>query len=351
MQPKISVIIPIYNTERFLTKCLDSICNQSLTELEILLINDGSTDNSLQLITAYAKKDSRIIVKSIPNSGVANARNIALSLATGEYLAFCDSDDIVPNDAYFNLYNEALKENYDLVVGSYADIYVSSDDTEECRNANINGNTKFSTIFTCPCLWHKLIKNDIVAKNNVRFQSKKVGEDVIFLSDIYKHISSYSLINKVVYKHFHYQSTSYTSLNNTYNYEYFKDHIACREKIIEQVYDGENDDVLNYVLIDLTSFLITFFNRTFESTQRALIFRDLQIFLSKYKTYLQKDRLENILGVNYDVFMRCSANEYVLLNEAIIPRDRVALEFKHGLIGFKFILKYIKLWLKYKLTG
>ncbi len=75
------------------------------------------------------------------------------------------------------------------------------------------------------------------------------------------------------------------------------------------------------------------------------------MFLSKYEKHLQKNRLENILGVTYDVFKKCSANEYVLLSETIIPRDRVALEFKYGLIGFKFILKYMKLWLKYKFIG
>ena len=95
MQPKVSVIIPIYNTALYLSEALDSICNQTLKEIEIILVNDGSTDNSLEIIREYSLRDNRITYFSQPNQGQGVARNLGLSHAVGKYIYFMDSDDIL----------------------------------------------------------------------------------------------------------------------------------------------------------------------------------------------------------------------------------------------------------------
>ena len=98
---KVSVIIPVYNTEKFLRKCLDSVCNQTLQDIEIICINDCSTDGSLEILREYAGKDNRIkLIELFENGGAAKARNIGIDIAHGEYIGFVDSDDFVDLDFY-----------------------------------------------------------------------------------------------------------------------------------------------------------------------------------------------------------------------------------------------------------
>ena len=106
---KISVLVPIYNAEKYIEKCLDSIVNQTYENIEIVLIEDGSTDNSLEIIKEYSKQDKRIKIISIKNNGVADARNKALENATGDYVTFVDSDDYVEKDYVETLYTNLKK--------------------------------------------------------------------------------------------------------------------------------------------------------------------------------------------------------------------------------------------------
>ena len=112
MHIKISIIIPIHNVEKYLKRCLDSVEKQIYTNLEIILINDGSTDNSLEIAEEYAKKDSRIKIYSEANHGLSAARNLGLKQVTGEYITFIDSDDYVSNDYVSYLYSLLEKNNF-----------------------------------------------------------------------------------------------------------------------------------------------------------------------------------------------------------------------------------------------
>ena len=100
MNPKVSIIVPIYNSEKYMNKCIESILNQTLTEIEIILVNDGSTDNSGKIIDNYAKKDNRIKVIHQQNSGPSVARNKGISTAKGKYIGFVDSDDYIESTMY-----------------------------------------------------------------------------------------------------------------------------------------------------------------------------------------------------------------------------------------------------------
>ena len=115
--PKISVIIPVYNVEKYLCECLDSIVNQTLKDIEIICVNDGSTDNSLSILQEYASKDERIKIIDKENQGQGYARKIGLDNATGKYILFCDSDDkYEPNNAFKVLIDEATKLNVDILL-------------------------------------------------------------------------------------------------------------------------------------------------------------------------------------------------------------------------------------------
>ncbi|MBR3628081.1 MAG: glycosyltransferase family 2 protein [Elusimicrobia bacterium] len=113
--PKISVIVPTYNVEKYLSQCLDSILNQTFKDFECICINDGSTDNSLSILQKYASKDNRIKIINQENKGLSGARNAALKIVTGKYITFVDSDDFVSSDYLEKLINLAEKENSDIV--------------------------------------------------------------------------------------------------------------------------------------------------------------------------------------------------------------------------------------------
>lgn len=128
---KISVIVPVYNTEKYLEQCIDSIINQSYKNLEIILVDDGATDNSPQICDSYATRDERIKVIHKKNEGVSVARNTGIKMATGDYLAFVDSDDMLNSVTYEKLMNNALQNNADISICDFSD-YVTDVDNAKC---------------------------------------------------------------------------------------------------------------------------------------------------------------------------------------------------------------------------
>ena len=113
--PKVSVIVPVYNVEKYIEKCLNSLVNQTLKDIEIIIVNDGSKDNSDKIIKIYQEKYDNIIYLTKKNGGLSDARNYGIPYAKGEYIAFLDSDDYVENDIYEKMYNKAKENNSDYV--------------------------------------------------------------------------------------------------------------------------------------------------------------------------------------------------------------------------------------------
>lgn len=116
--PKITIIVPVYNVETYLRQCLDSVINQTFKEIEIIVVNDGSTDGSLKICEEYAKKDKRIIVINKKNGGLSDARNCGLKIAKAKYIGFVDSDDYIKSDFYEKMYDAIQKSGVDIVVSS-----------------------------------------------------------------------------------------------------------------------------------------------------------------------------------------------------------------------------------------
>ncbi|EPO4111642.1 glycosyltransferase [Enterobacter cloacae] len=128
--PKVSIIVPVYNVERYLRKCLDSLVNQTLSSIEIIIVNDGSTDGSEKIIKEFTTSYTNIIHITQNNMGLSEARNTGVRYATGDYIAFLDSDDWVANDAYKILYEKAIKNNDDIVCCGF---YMAYDDSDELK--------------------------------------------------------------------------------------------------------------------------------------------------------------------------------------------------------------------------
>lgn len=183
MDSIISVIIPVYNVELYIAQCLESVVQQSYASLEIILIDDGSTDASGQICDAFAVKDDRIRVIHQENAGAAAARNTGLDTATGEYLVFADSDDWLERDAYSYMLEELKKEQADIVQCSYRDIYVNKQIDQICKASGssydqVSFLARFTEDWTCGLLWDKLFKREVF--KNIRFETGHIIDDEFF---------------------------------------------------------------------------------------------------------------------------------------------------------------------------
>lgn len=199
---KISIIIPIYNAEDTIGKTLHSIISQSYSNLEIILVNDGSTDTSLEICKNLELKDSRIKIINKKNGGVSSARNIGISNATGQYIIHADSDDIVLPDAYLNLINEVKKSSAAIVVGGYY-YGLENDFIENTPNAEIIDPVLFSKKIlenkAHAGLWNKLVISSLY--ENFKFQEGlDYKEDMIFfVTKLMEYKPKISIINHPVY--------------------------------------------------------------------------------------------------------------------------------------------------------
>lgn len=215
----ISIIVPVYNSEKTLIKCLDSIMNQSLYNWELILINDGSKDGSREICDKYALNDRRIRVFHKENEGVSIARNLGLDSAEGKFVTFIDSDDWV-DIKYLEHLVSHMNGDIDLVI-SYAQFYNEHGCRKKVYPEKIVADDNFESIFidndmhwhTSP--WSKLYRMDIIRKNNLRFcEGMHIGEDALFLY-------SYILLSKKLYissdTDYCYYETSQNSLTKRIN--------------------------------------------------------------------------------------------------------------------------------------
>lgn len=182
MTPKVSVIVPIYNVEKYLSKCLISLLSQTLTDIEIICVNDGSTDNSLKILEEFAKNDNRLKVLSQKNMGLSIARNNGIEVATGEYIGFVDSDDWVDLDFFEKLYNAAKENDCDIAVAGFKRcgriIKTTKIKFDEVRvYSTINEKTVVASVPEYNYVWNKIYKRD---KWNFKFPEGRIFEDMVF---------------------------------------------------------------------------------------------------------------------------------------------------------------------------
>ncbi|MBO6281138.1 MAG: glycosyltransferase family 2 protein [Alphaproteobacteria bacterium] len=189
--PKVSVIIPVYNVDKYLHECLDSVVNQTLKEIEIICIDDGSTDNSLKILYEYAKKDKRFTIIAQKHLYAGVARNAGLSVAKGEYLSFLDSDDFFELEMLEKMYQKAKQNKADICVcGAFFYDNLTQNNLEKkcCLNMDnlpekpfvINSLHSNCYNWTTPCAWNKIFSRKFVNAEKIRFQSSKSCNDAYF---------------------------------------------------------------------------------------------------------------------------------------------------------------------------
>lgn len=197
--PKVSIVVPVYNTKKYLEKCLDSLVYQTLDDIEIIVVNDGSPDESQKIIDRYVQAyPNKVQAYVKENGGLSDARNFGISKCNGEYIGFVDSDDYVNLDMYQNMYNKAKEQDFDMVVCDIRYVYenvskeVSSQVDEDINDLD---KIKAQMVNIYPAAWNKIYKKKLF-ENGVLFKKGVWYEDVEFLYRLFPYIKSIGTIKK-----------------------------------------------------------------------------------------------------------------------------------------------------------
>ncbi|MCY9692626.1 glycosyltransferase [Paenibacillus alginolyticus] len=230
MNIKVSVIIPVYNAEKYLISCLDSLTSQTLEACEFIFINDGSKDQSGQIIEDYSKNDPRIKLIHQENKGVSMARNAGLQAAVGEFIGFVDADDYIETDMYATLYNAALEGNFDVVISNFESeieghkvitrypFPLQSILAREYIEREILTYFLKSDQLNTAC--NKLYKRKVIHDNDLKFPEKvALGEDGLFNMQFFRHALSAMYID---YTGYHYREVAGSATRNILEKDYFK---------------------------------------------------------------------------------------------------------------------------------
>lgn len=291
---KISVIIPVYNTQKELRRCLDSIINQTYHQLEIICIDDGSNDGSEKIVDEYALKDSRIAVIHQCNHGESNARNVGLQRATGEYVTFCDCDDWIDLDMY-QIMVQAMQENIvDLVATSW--YKEMSDETVIISNEGVVQDGVFDKNELLKYLykrdsyrgfaymWNKLYKKDVLCDSEGKLilfdETLQLGGDVVYLAEVALNVSKALYIDRAFY---HYNQRN-TSGCHTTNLKKLRDWIRAYEIVIRRFEQEKIDKyVLDYVKRFLAYHSYNFAKEALKQSDKRYLY-EFQWFMRMYQT-------------------------------------------------------------------
>lgn len=222
--PLVSIIVPIFNSELYLDKCIKSIVNQTYKDIQIILVNDGSTDGSLDICKKYSSIDDRVLIINKINEGVSVARNTGIENSMGDYILFVDSDDWLETDMILDLIKYQDSYNYDVILfGYYIDDLLKQSNkvvTYNCVTIKTKDEIEKKMpklikdeIINSPC--NKLYKSSIIKNNSIRFNDKiTIGEDALFNYQLFSKINSLKIVGNSYY---HYVKQNSSSLTNRYN--------------------------------------------------------------------------------------------------------------------------------------
>jgi glycosyltransferase involved in cell wall biosynthesis len=287
---RLSIIVPVYNSEEYLRQCIDSILNQKFEDYELLLINDGSTDDSGNICNEYTERDKRVKVYNQENSGVSAARNIGLEHSTGEWITFVDSDDYLRTNYFFDIENNKDADwillNIEREMNSQPEVFL---DFDNCYFEMNTFTERYSLYPDFPSPWGRFFKSEIIKTNNIRFnQGLKFGEDAVFNI-------SYLQYCRIVY----------TSNSSSYVYR------DTESGLSKLGFDLKNDIILYK---EIKAGLEKFDNKKMYNRSIVMpLTRILKaIYFDKYNLKISRVRLlKELIGQNYDVIYQIYANHKI----------------------------------------
>lgn len=309
---KVSIIVPIYNVEKYLARCLESLVNQTLKEIEIICVNDGSIDGSQQILNQYFDKDGRMIIVEKDNSGVSDTRNLGFTYATGEFIAFVDSDDWLDVNAINSMYEEAKNNQCEIVMCGYVREFETHYKPKQFNFGNkvlyegrelkvlhrqLFGPLDYElgqpqSLDSLGTVWGKLYQRKLIEKMGAKFVSlNEIGsnEDGLFNMEVMYFSKRIMFINQPYY---HYWKENQNSITNRYNPQ-LQEQFKC---------------------------LFDYMNRLIEKYQLNV----------DYQKALQNRRCMSVLGLGLnEIFNRSGRNEQIEQLEKMLNQSYLVEDFKH----------------------
>ena len=309
---KLSIIVPVYNVEKYLPKCLESLIKQTLKDIEIICVNDGSMDNSLTILKEFASKDSRIRIIDNQHQGVAKTRNTGIEQSTGEYIGFVDSDDYIDIDFFEKLYNSATKSNSDIAIASilkhknFFNIYNAKYTKEETAitiqdKIKLCEDKKHFFFYA----WNKIYHSGFIKENNIKFSEGQIYEDVMFA------IKALYYSNKIISVY----GTKYHYIEHENSLTKYKDKTGEKEHDLIKAYSDlqefcnskniEISERLNYYTKENFGFILNLYKGKYQSK--------IQLFniftLATISNYSETRNLITILGFKIKIAKKEIAKE------------------------------------------
>lgn len=255
---KVSVIIPVYNVENYIHRCLNSVISQTYDNLEIILVDDGSTDDSGRICDEYKEKDGRVVVIHKENGGQATARNLALDIATGDYIAFVDSDDYIEEDMFYSMMNEFIYNDVDIVVCGYKEV----DERRVIREEKAKDSGTFDGVAVARDIlqdkfprsygWNKIFKRKLF--NTIRFPANRIYEDLAILYRLFNEAGKVRIIAPSFYNYYIVRPGNTTSELSSAkaSKSYFNLFQACFEQFQFVKSDNRYSDLAPSILDSMT---------------------------------------------------------------------------------------------------
>lgn len=271
---KVSIVIPAYNCEKTIERMINSVKAQNFSDFEVLLINDGSTDNTLHLLNKLSKNDPQFRVITLKNAGPARARNDGLRRVKSEYVIFLDADDFLEKDMLFSMIFLADVHNLDVTCCSYQidNLVTNTNQAFTFEDTICKSKEEFYPYFLplvqshlMYAVWNKLYKTDFLKDNSITFDDFKTGEDRLFNLKTFEKLNSFGVISKPLY---HYTIHSKDSLVNKYIDERFDVAVQCHHQYQEyasniQVLNSKTNKILTYEFLKMvTATVISLYSST-----------------------------------------------------------------------------------------
>ncbi len=293
---KISIIVPIYNVELYLDKCLSSLVNQTLNDIEIIAVNDGSTDKSLEILNKFKKQYSDMIkVYNKKNGGLSDARNFGIEKATGKYLLFVDSDDWIELNTCEFLYNYSEKYNYDILIFNINMVYENKIvKSPKLRKGLISKEEYIILQPSAAC--NKLYKNTIFSNNNIRFPVNLWYEDIALIPSLCITTNKIGCINKYFYNY-------YQRSNSIMNQEKFNPKIKDIIKALEYLnsFFKEDDFLKEREYLSIFCYLRVFVQKNIKFKQASKVFNLFRCELKKNYPKWYKNQYFKLWGIKHKI--------------------------------------------------
>ncbi len=289
--PKISVIIPVYNTEKYLHRCLHSLCAQSLQDLEIICINDACTDHCPAILEHYARQDSRIrILSHEKNAGESAARNTGIAASQGDYIGFVDSDDWIDAHFYETLYTIATRQHSQITKGHL--LYLMQDGSLQPSSINAEIKKFQSKHLFYHDFYTAIYKSSLIKENNLSFpEHVRIGPDIAFLSEALTHTDTFSLTNKT---HYYYLQRPDGALRSAFSVQEVQILLQVRLQIMENI-KKSSLDYTAYFDHMLHMHMITFFMMAFRTPSQENRLACAKAILTLYSQALFPEHLDVLI--------------------------------------------------------